>query len=258
MSQMVNRYRKRAAAAALLLVVALLAGCAPRTMETIQTEDLLEGGFFQRYFVYPMSWALDTFANLLFGEYGLSILVVTIIVRLLVLPLNLKQYQSSKAMQKIQPELQALQKKYKNDQQKLQEETMKLFQKHNINPLSGCFPLLVQMPILIALYYAIMYNPDIRTHSFLWMDLGTRDPYYMLPILAALTTWLQQKIISLYSPPNPQMRMILLIFPVMIFTISMSLPAALPLYWVYGNIFSIVQTYFIYGRGSKEEGSSAK
>jgi YidC/Oxa1 family membrane protein insertase len=258
LSQKQNLLRRRAAIAVLVAVVLLLAGCTPRTIDAIETEDLLEGGFFQRYFVFPMSWALDTFADLLFGEYGLSILVVTIIVRLLVLPLNLKQYQSSKAMQKIQPELQALQKKYKNDQQKLQEETMKLFQKHNINPLSGCFPLLVQMPILIALYYAIMYNPDVRTHSFLWMGLGDKDPYYILPILAALTTWLQQKVMSLYTPPNPQMCMIMLIFPVMIFTISMGLPAALPLYWLYGNIFSIVQTYFIYGRGSKEEGSSAK
>lgn len=258
MSQSVNRNRRRAALAALLVITVFLAGCTPNTIDTIQTEDLLEGGFFQRYFVYPLSLMLNVFADLLFGQYGLSILVMTIFVRLLVLPLNLKQYRSSKAMQRIQPELQALQKKYKNDQQKLQEETMKLFQKHNVNPLSGCFPLLVQMPILIALYYAIMYNPDIRTHSFLWMDLGVKDPYYVLPILAALTTYIQQKIMMMYQPPNPQMRMITMIFPVMIFTISMTLPAALPLYWVYGNIFSIVQTYFIYGRGSKEEGGSAK
>lgn len=259
MSHTFFKHRKRLLAVAALLIIAiLLAGCTPNRMDTIQTEDLLEGGFFQRFFVFPMSWALDTFARLLFGEYGLSILVVTIIVRLLVLPLNLKQFKSSKAMQRIQPELQALQKKYKNDQQKLQEETMKLFQKHNVNPLSGCFPLLVQMPILIALYYAIMYNPDIRSHTFLWMDLGTKDPYYILPILAAITTFLQQKIIQMYTPPNPQMRMIMMIFPVMIFVISMGLPAALPLYWVFGNIFSVVQTYFIYGRGSKEEGGSAK
>lgn len=258
MSQTVFWNRRRTAVVVLLAFAVLLAGCTPNTIDTIQTEDLKEGGFFQRFFVYPMSWALNLFADLLFGEYGLSILVMTIIVRLLVLPLNLKQYRSSKAMQRIQPELQAIQKKYKNDQQKLQEETMKLFQKHNVNPLSGCLPLLVQMPILIALYYAIMYNPDIRTHTFLWMDLGVKDPYYILPILAAITTFVQQKIISMYTPPNPQMRMIMMIFPVMIFTISMGLPAALPLYWVYGNIFSIVQTYFIYGRGSKEEGGSAK
>lgn len=241
--------------AVLTLVAVVLAGCSmDPTVNPIDPQN----GIWDKYFVYPLSETLDWFAAIFWNEYGISILIVTIIIRLLILPLAIKQYRSSKQMQAIQPELKKLQQKYKDDPKKQQEETMKLFQKHNINPLSGCFPLLVQMPILIALYYAIMYNPDIRTHSFLWMDLGTRDPYYMLPILAALTTWLQQKIISLYSPPNPQMRMILLIFPVMIFTISMSLPAALPLYWVYGNIFSIVQTYFIYGRGSKEEGSSAK
>lgn len=234
----------------LLAVMIVLSGCSPNMLETADTEDLKEGNFFKRYLVYPLSLSLDTIADWLWGQYGLSILVVTIIIRFLVLPLNLKQYRSSKAMQALQPELKKIQEKYKDDRQKQQEETMRLFQQHGVNPLSGCLPLLVQMPILIALYYAIMLNSDIRSHSFLWLELGAKDSLYILPLLAALTTWIQQKVMMQYTPMNPQMQSIMIIFPILIFVMSMSFPSALPLYWVYSNIFTIVQTYFIYGRGS--------
>lgn len=235
----------------LIAVTAVLSGCSSGIMDTAETEELKEGNFFKRFLVYPLALSLDTFADWLWGQYGLSILVVTIIIRIIVLPLNLKQYRSSKAMQALQPELKKIQEKYKDDRQKQQEETMKLFQTHGVNPLSGCLPLLVQMPILIALYYAIMLNQDIRTHTFLWLELGAKDPYYILPALAALTTWIQQKVMMRYSPAmNPQMQSIMIIFPILIFVMSMSFPSALPLYWLYSNLFTIVQTYFIYGKGS--------
>ncbi len=96
-------------------------------------------------------------------------------------------------MQELQPELKKIKDKYKDDAKKQQEETMKLFQKEGVNPLAGCFPILIQMPILIALYAAIMRNGHIGEHTFLWMQLGTKDPYYILPLLAAVTTYLQQK-----------------------------------------------------------------
>lgn len=243
---------------ALLAVTIVLSGCSPDIMATTETEDLKEGNIFKRYLVYPLSLSLDTIADWLWGQYGLSILVVTIIIRFIVLPLNLKQYKSSKAMQKLQPELKKIQEKYKDDRQKQQEETMKLFQLHGVNPLSGCLPVLVQMPILIALYYAIMWNPDIRTHNFLWLELGAKDSLYILPLLAALTTWIQQKVMAQYSPMNPQMQSIMIIFPILIFVMSMSFPSALPLYWVYSNLFTIVQTYFIYGRGEEEEALAAE
>lgn len=239
------------------MTMIVLAGCTPGVMDTITTDDLKEGNIFQRYLVYPLSWFLNKSADVLWGVYGLAILVVTILIRFVVLPLNIKQYKSTKAMQKLQPELNKIKTKYKDDAKKQQEETMKLFQQHNVNPLAGCFPLLIQMPVLIALYYAIIYNPDIREQSFLWIEsLGTPDKLYILPTLAAITTFIQQKVMSKFTPANPQMQTIMLIFPVLIFVMSMSFPAALPLYWFYGNIFTIVQTYFIYGRGSQEGGTS--
>ena len=121
---------------------------------------------------------------------------------------------------------------------------MKLFQQHNINPLSGCFPLLVQMPVLIALYQAILGNTHIREHTFLWMQLGSPDPYYILAILAAITTYAQQKMMQTQMPNN--MQALLFIFPILIFVMSLQFPSALVLYWVYSNVITMIQTYFLY------------
>jgi YidC/Oxa1 family membrane protein insertase len=230
------------------LMVLLLAGCGTTAKLTEE-----RSGVWDTYFVGPLSDVLDWFASHLWNEYGLSILVVTIIIRLIILPLTLKQYKSSKAMQALQPELAKIKQKFKDDAKKQQEETMKLFQKNGVNPLAGCFPILIQMPVLIALYNAIMRNPDIGADSFLWLQLAEKDPYYILPIIAAITTFVQQKVMMAFQPnqQNPSMAMLLYIFPVMIFVMSMSFASALPLYWVYSNTFTIVQTYLIY-RPSKK------
>lgn len=227
------------------LFMLLLAGC---TNPAVQEIDPVNSKW-DRFAVKPLSDVLDWFAQNMGNSYGLSILVVTIIIRLVILPLTLKQVRSSKKMQEIQPEMQKIKEKYKDNPQKQQEETMKLFQTTGVNPLAGCFPVLVQMPILFALYHAIMRNPEIKDHTFLWLQLGSADPYYILPTIAALTTFLQQKMMS--SQMNSQMQALMFIFPVMIFVMSMSFPSALPLYWVFGNIFTIVQTYFIYGKPKK-------
>lgn len=235
-----------------LVLILVLAGCSSSQLAPIDPNN----GIWDRFFVYPLSFMLDWFANVLWGEYGLAILVVTIIIRFLVLPLTLKQYRSSKAMQEIQPEMLKIREKYKDNPQKVQEETMKLFQKHGVNPMAGCLPILIQMPILIALYHAIMRNQEISTHNFLWMQLGTPDPYFILPTLAALTTWLQQKVMS--TQITPQMQTLMIIFPIMIFVMSMSFASALPLYWIYSNLFTIVQSYFLYARPNQNDRSKQK
>lgn len=243
-----KRFLLPAATAALLL----LAGCSP-VDHTASTEDLLHGNFWERNFVYYFAVMLDTFAEWLGGNYGLSILLLTVIVRTLILPLTLKQYKSSKAMQAIQPEIRKLQEKYKNNQQKLNEEMMKLFMQHQINPMAGCLPLIVQMPIFIALYNAIYWNPDIREYSFLGIQLGLAPQEqgiiaWLLPIIAATTTYIQSKMMP--QQATGPMKAILMIFPVMIFVMALSFPAALPLYWVYSNIYTIIQNYFLYVRSS--------
>jgi YidC/Oxa1 family membrane protein insertase len=247
-SQLKTRGGKWFLLIAAFAVVALLAGCTPSTVQTHTTADLLNHGWWNRYVVYWFAYALDTFANWFNGEYGLAVLVLVLIVRTLILPLTLKQVKSSKAMQAIQPQLQKLREQYKDDPQKQQAETMKLFQENQVNPAAGCFPLLIQMPIFIALYNAIIYNSALREHTFLWLQLGEPDKFHILPLIAAATTFLQTWMMMRMNPASMQgpMQMMMYIYPVIIAIMSWTFPAALPLYWVYSNIYTIVQNYFLY------------
>jgi len=231
-----------------ILLVTLLTGCT-EINEPITPESK---GIWNQYIVYPLASFIVMVAEFAGGNFGLSIIIVTIIIRLIILPLMIKQVKSSKAMQAIQPEMKKLKEKYSSKdqktQQKLQEETMKLFQQYNINPLAGCLPILIQMPILIGFYHAIMREPQLQEHAqFLWFDLSAPDPIYLLPIIAGVTTFIQQKISMVGMEDNQQMKMMLWMMPIMIVVFAFNLPAALSLYWVVGNIFSIVQTYFIKG-----------
>ena len=236
-------------------MVLLLAGCNPVTAEPIGPEAT---GFWDRYFVYPLSWLITESALLLGNNYGLGILVATVIIRLIVLPLMIKQIKSSKRMQELQPEMQNIREKYKNDPQKAQMETMALFQREGVNPLAGCLPILIQMPILIAFYHAIIRTHEINTQTFLWMQLGEKDPYYILPVIAAITTYLQSKMTPQFNTQmQAQMQMMMVIMPLMVLAIGVTLPSALSLYWVYGNLFTIVQTYFLY-RDRSDKGSKDK
>src|SRR5690625_2256440 len=206
----------------LIGLILFLSGC--RSLDEPITAE--STGFWSKYFVYPMSQLITFFAELV-SNYGLAIVIVTLIIRLLLLPLNVKQIRSSIAMQKIQPELQELQKKYSskdaNTQQKLQQETMALFQKHGANPLAGCLPILVQMPILIAMYQAIMRTEAIKQGSFLWLQLGSPDPIYILPIIVGGATFLQQRLMMAdmqQGQQNPQMQMMMYMMPIMLTVIK--------------------------------------
>lgn len=231
----------------LIGAVALLSGCT----EIKQPINAESTGIWNQYFVYPLSWVIMYFADLFNSSYGLSIIVVTVIIRLLLLPLNIKQLKSTQAMQEIQPELKALQAKYSSKdqktQQQLQQETMALFQKHGVNPLAGCFPILIQMPILIAMYHAIMRTDAIKqSGDFLWFSLNSPD--YILPIIAGAATFLQQKLMmsgNSAAAQNPQMVAMLYMMPIMITVFAFFFPAALALYWVVGNIFMVAQTLLI-------------
>ncbi|WP_147535990.1 YidC family membrane integrase SpoIIIJ [Bacillus marasmi] len=242
----------------LILLMALLSGCTEYN-QPITSESK---GFWNEYIVWPLSQLIIWVAEFA-GGYGISIIIVTLIIRLAILPLMIKQTKSSKAMQAIQPEMEALKQKYSSKdqatQQKLQQETMALFQKHGVNPLAGCFPLLIQMPILIGFYHAISRTREIAEHNFLWFDLGSPDPYYILPLVAGATTFIQQKMMMAGTAnQNPQMAMMLWMMPIMIIVFAISFPAALSLYWVVGNIFMIVQTYFIKGPELKKTPDTGK
>src|SRR5699024_8800887 len=225
-------------------LVVFLAGCTQ--IKTPITAD--STGIWNEFFVYPLSQVIIYFAGI-FKSYGLAIVVVTLIIRTILLPLNIKQLKSSKAMQEIQPELKELQKKYSSKdqatQQNLQQETMALFQIHGANPLAGCLPIIVQMPILIAMYHAIMRTEAIQGDTFLWFALASPD--YVLPLIAGAATFLQQKLMMAGSAAsqNPQMVAMLYMMPIMITVFAFFFPAALALYWVVGNVFMVAQTLFI-------------
>ena len=126
-----------------------------------------------------------------FPSYGIAIIVMTILIRVLLLPLAIKQIRSMKSMQEMQPRLQEIQKKYKGDPQRIQMEMTKMYQEMGVNPLSGCLPMLIQMPFLISIFYALRsYQYDPEHISFLWLpSLGATDPYYVLTVLSALSTF---------------------------------------------------------------------
>lgn len=239
--------KKTAVVSIFILLTALLAGCA----NVNQPINAQSTGFWSKYFVYPLSEFIIYVAHLFWNSYGIAIIITTVIVRLVLLPLMAKQVKSSQAMQELQPKIKALQEKYSSKdratQEKLQKEQMKLFQENKVNPLSGCLPLLIQMPILFAFYQAIMRTQEIKGQSFLWFQLGSPDPFYILPVVAALSTFLQQKIMmGRMGNSNPQMAMMMYVFPLMIAIPALYFPSALALYWVVGNIFMIFQTYIIY------------
>jgi len=192
--------------------------------------------------LHGISDLMDYFAHLFGNDYGISILLMAILVRLVVLPLFLRQIRFQRAMVKLQPEIQKIRTKYKFDNQKMQEELMKLYQEAGMNPLAGCFPMLIQLPFLWAFYGAIVGNVGMRQSTFLGIfPLGHWDTHYILPVLAALSTLLSSWL-SMQSQPVQQKSM-LFVYPLMIFFFAFRLPGGLVLYWIYTNLLVALQVY---------------
>ena len=221
----------------------------------------------------PILNVLIVLSHVLYGQFGLAIIALTIIVRLVSWPLNKRQLKSTKAMQDMQPKLQELQKKYGKNKQKLQQEMMKLYKEAGVNPLGCLWPMLIQFPIWIALYQAIMralattpenlidlaqrlyswnvVNQAIPLSSkFLWLDLGQPDPYFILAIIVGGTMWVQQKMTQAPTvDPRQQStsRMMLLMMPLMFGFLTLMFPSGLALYWAVSNIIGIITQYFFTG-----------
>ena len=188
-------------------------------------------------------------------SYGFPIILLTILIKLVTYPLTVKQVKSMKAMQEIQPKMKKIQGKYKNNPQMLQQKTGELFREAGVNPLAGCLPLLVQMPILMGMYYALfnLAYPSEAAAVFLWLpSMSDPDPLYILPVLSALTTFIQQKMTS--TEMNAQMKIMMTVMPLFIGWISLNFPSGLVLYWVTMNLVQIVQQWWMY----RSEGAAAK
>ena len=235
------------------IFIVLLQGCAPNSTSVFTTEDLRTStSFWDSNVVYWFSLALDTFSTWCGGKYGIAVLIMVLLVRTLILPLTIKQMENSKAMQAIQPQLKQIREKYKDDPQKVQEEFQKLSQENNVNPLAGCLPTLVQLPILIALYSSISCNSNLKTDYFLWSELGKPDPLFILPFIAAVTMFIQTSMMLKMNSSQQvgPMKVMMWITPIVTFVIGVQFPAALSLYLCYTNIYIIVQNYFFYKNNS--------
>ncbi len=220
-------------------------------------------GFFQHFIVSPLLSLLEFNADLFQGNYGLAIILATLLIKLLLMPLTVKQYKTQadmkRKMEVLKPEMEAIQEKLKQTtdaakKAEIQQEMMQLYQKHGVNPLNiGCLPMLIQMPILMGFYYAIRDSHTIATHDFLWFSLGEAN--MIMALIAGLIYYLQFKVSSSQMQPEQQnqMKLMGLLSPMMIMFISFSAPAALPLYWITSGIFLIIQTFVLQSIFKQEE-----
>ena len=212
--------------------------------------ETIDYGWFW-FLARPMLWVLNGIHSIVMN-YGVAIIIMTILLRLLMWPLTRKSYTSMAAMQKMQPEMQRIQKLYGNDKMRMQMEMMKLYQEHKTSPMSGCLPMLIQIPIFFALYKALLVSVQMRSAHFLWIsDLSAMDPYFILPILMGATMWLQQRLQSGVKKATngkdavAQTQKMMQWMPIL-FTIMFAwMPAGLVLYWTVSNIFGIIQMEII-------------
>jgi len=186
------------------------------------------------------------------APWWLSIAILTVIVRSLLFPLTVRQVKSMRAMQDLKPDMDKIRAQYKDNRQKQQEEIMKLYQERHINPFGSCFPLLVQMPIFITMFYVIRSfgttHESFTSGGLLWFqDLSVHDPYYVLPVLSAVTMLAASEITS--KSVDPQQRWMMRILPVVFTVFLLNFPAGLFMYWIPSNLVTLAQNYLIYNHG---------
>ena len=192
----------------------------------------------------PLFWFLNWIYGFI-GSWGWSIIVLTIVVKAVFFPLSATSYKSMAKMRKLQPMMMDLKERYGDNRQKMSEELMKLYKKEGANPLSGCLPILIQMPVFIALYWVLLESVELRHTPFLgWIsDLSVKDPWFILPLIMGITMWIQQKLNPM--PHDPMQVKIMQMMPFVFTFMFMWFPAGLVLYWVVNNTLSIAQQYVI-------------
>jgi YidC/Oxa1 family membrane protein insertase len=211
------------------------------------------GGLPMEYIGVPvlllLKWVYDYV-----GNYGVAIILLTVVSKVLFYPLTVKSIRSMKAMQALQPQINALRTKHKSDPQRVQRETMDLYRRHKVNPAGGCLPMVAQVPVFYALYLALSVSVELQNASFLcfgrlfgvdlWIcDLAAQDPTYVLPILMGVTMFVQQKMTPVMGDPRQAKMMLVMPF---VFTIMfVNLPAGLVLYWTVSNMLQILQQWFM-------------
>jgi YidC/Oxa1 family membrane protein insertase len=216
---------------------------APMDQVGYSLASAIDYGFFA-FLSIPLVWLLTFFYSVV-KNYGVAIIILTVVLRIVLYPFTHKSMKSMKEMQKLQPLILELREKYKNDREKMNQEVMRLYQSHKINPLGGCLPLLLQLPVFIALYKALYVAIELRHSPFVfWIkDLSEMDPYYITPIIMGASYFAQQKLTPTSMDPTQQK--IMLLMPVIFTVIFLNLPAGLVLYFFVSNLLSIAQQLYI-------------
>ncbi|VAW88755.1 Inner membrane protein translocase and chaperone YidC, long form [hydrothermal vent metagenome] len=192
----------------------------------------------------PLFWLLRWIHDIL-GNWGWSIIVLTIIIKLCFYPLTDKQYRSMANLRKLQPQMEAIKERHGDDRQKMGQAMMALYKKEKVNPLAGCLPILVQIPVFIALYWVLVESVEIRQADFMWWlnDLSSADPYYILPFLMAVSMFIMQKLSP--KPSDPIQAKVMMSLPIVFGIFFAFFPAGLVLYWFFNNLLSILQQWYI-------------
>jgi YidC/Oxa1 family membrane protein insertase len=226
----------------------------PKHFDTLKSlniglEDTIDFGWFiygswgiVKAVAKPLFYVLR-FINDYTHNYGVTIILLTVGLKLLFVPLQYKSYKSMKDMQLIQPKVAAVQAKYKDDRERLNRELIKLYKDHKVNPVGGCLPMLLQMPVFVALFNILYMTIDLRQAPFiLWIkDLSAQDPYYVLPILMGISMVVQQKIMP--STMDPMQAKIMLLLPAFMTVLFLTFPSGLVLYWLTNNCLTIAQQF---------------
>jgi len=224
------------------------------------------GGLPMEWLVVPILWLMHRFYAFT-HNYGIAIILLTVITKVIFFPLTIKSMTSMRAMQALQPQVNALRSKYKSDPQRLQRETMELYRVHKVNPLGGCLPMVVQIPIFYGLYVALSVSVEIQNAPFicfgrlfgvdLWIcDLAAHDPTYILPILMGISMFVQQKMTPVMG--DPRQAKMMLFMPVVFTFMFLNLPAGLVLYWTLSNVLQIAQQKYMERMSRKNEKAPAR
>ncbi|WP_445355347.1 membrane protein insertase YidC [Microbulbifer sp. EKSA008] len=193
----------------------------------------------------PLFGVLHFIQEHIVSNWGWAIILLTVFIKTLLLPLSAAGTKSMARMRKFAPQMKKLQEQYKDNRQKLAEETMKLYRREKINPMGGCLPILLQMPVFIALYWMLTETVELRHAPWIfWIhDLSAKDPYFILPVLMGLSMWFMQKLNP--APTDPTQARIMQLMPVMMTVFFLWFPAGLVLYWIANNLITIAQTWYI-------------
>lgn len=226
----------------------------PKELESLSAsnssfEEAIHFGFF--HFLAKPLFDVLRFFNSYINNYGFSIILLTVCIKLLFWPLTQKSYKSMQGMQKLQPEMKRLKEKHADDKQRLNQEMMSFYRENKVNPLGGCLPILIQIPVFFSLYRVLLASIELRHAPFiLWItDLSAKDPYYITPIVMGATMFLQQKL----TPTNldPTQEKVMLMMPIIFTFLFLNFPAGLVIYWLVNNILTILQQLLIRRQAQK-------